>query len=270
MAPILYYSLMLVLAAIHMVPVIWVLSSSFRTNVNMYNPSQWIPNPATTEHYTNLFVYVPDMGRYLFNTVRIAGLSTIGTLLSCSMAAYALARLQFPGRKTMIIILLLTMMIPAHVTLVPVYVMFRVLGWINTPLPFIVPAFFGGAFSTFFFRQFFLSIPRELEDAALVDGAGRVRIYWSIIVPLSMPAFATMGLLSLITGWNAFFGPSIFLQKQDQWTLTQGLNYLVGRYTAQWGEIMAGVVLMSLPIVLLYILAQRYFVEGITFTGIKA
>jgi multiple sugar transport system permease protein len=266
----LLHVLAVVLLVIHLVPVIWVLSSSFRTNVNMYDPDQWIPHPATTVHYTNLFTFLPNMGRYLVNTIRIAGLSTIGQLLSCSMAAYALARLHFPGRKTMVLILLLTMMVPAQATLVPVYVLFRRLGWINTPLPFIVPAFFGGAYGTFFFRQFFLTIPRELEDAALVDGATRTRIYWSIIVPLSTPAFVTMGILSFVGAWNAFFGPNIFLQKQDQWTLTQGLNYLTGRYTSEWGEIMAGVVLMSLPIVVLYLAAQRYFVEGITFTGIKA
>lgn len=263
------YALLTLILVIHMVPVIWVLSSSFRIDLRMYDPSQWIPNPATIEHYTNLFSFLPNMGRYLINTLRIAVLSTVGQLLSCSMAAYALARLRFPGRQSMMLILLLTLMVPAQVTLVPVYVLFRVLGWINTPLPFIVPAFFGGAFGTFFFRQFFLGIPSELEDAALVDGAGRARIYLSIIMPLSKSACATLGLVNLVGAWNSFFAPSIYLQKQDQWTLTQGLNYLTGRYTSQWGEIMAGVVLMSLPIVFVFVLAQRYFVEGIAFTGIK-
>jgi ABC-type glycerol-3-phosphate transport system permease component len=265
----LYYALVVVLVFIHLIPVTWVISSSLRINKNMYDPRQWIPNPATLEHYINLFEFLPDIWRYLFNTVRIATLSTLGQLVSCSMAGYALARLRFPGRKVLILILLLTVMVPGQATLIPIYVMFRKLGWINTPLPFIVPAFFGGAFSTFFFRQFFMTIPRELEDAALVDGAGRWRIYWNIILPVSKPALVAMGVLSFVGSWNSFFGPSIFLQKQDQWVLTQGLLYLAGRYTSQWGEIMAGVVLMSLPMVLLYILGQRYFVEGITFTGIK-
>ncbi|MCZ7544947.1 MAG: carbohydrate ABC transporter permease [Anaerolineae bacterium] len=264
-----YYGVVVALLMVYLVPIFWVISSSLRINENMYRPDQWIPQPATLDHYVNLFEFLPDWGRYLFNTVSIATLSTIGTLLSCSMAGYALARLHFPGRGLLILILLLTLMVPAQATLVPVYVMFRRLGWINTLWPLIVPAFFGGAFATFFFRQFFLAIPREIEEAALVDGAGRWRIYWNIVLPMSKPALTTMGILSFVGGWNSYFGPSVFLQRQDQWVLTQGLLYLNGRYTSEWGEIMAGVVLMSLPMVVLYIVGQRYFIQGITFTGVK-
>jgi multiple sugar transport system permease protein len=164
--------------------------------------------------------------------------------------------------------LLLTLMVPAQATLIPVYVLFRQIGWINTPWALIVPAFFGNAFATFFFRQFFMTIPRELEEAARVDGANRWRIYWSIIVPISRPAFMALGLLTFVASWNSFFINTVYLQTQDQWVLTQALQSLIGQYNSQYGEIMAGVVLMSLPIVVLYLFVQRHFIEGITFAGL--
>ena len=266
----LYYVLVAITVGVYLVPVLWVISTSLRTNENLHDPSQWIPSPITFDHYTNLFEFLPDVGTYLFNTVRIAVLATVGRLLSCSMAGYALARLRFPGRTGLLFVLLLTLMVPAQVTLIPVYVMFRELGWLNTPLPFIVPAFFGDAFATFFFRQFFLNLPREVEEAAMVDGAGRWRVYWNIVLPMSKPALAAMGVLSFVGAWNAFFLPSVFLQRQDQWVLTQGLLYLNGRYTSQWGEIMAGVVLMSLPMVALYVVARKTFIQSISFSsGVK-
>lgn len=265
----LYYALVGAALVVQLAPVAWVASTSFRTNANLHNPAQWIPNPATLEHYSNLFVLLPMMGRYIGNTVRLSGLVTLGTLLSCSMAGYALARLRFVGRQSLLMVLLMTMMVPAQVTLVPLYVLFRHLGWINTPLPLIVPAFFGSAYSTFFFRQFFLSIPREIEDAAFVDGATRWHVYGRIVLPMSKPALTTMGVLSFAGSWNSLFGPNIYLQKQTEWVITQGLVRLSSEWVSQWGEVTAGIVLMSLPMVVLYALGQHYFSEGITFTGVK-
>ncbi|MDB5058391.1 MAG: binding-protein-dependent transport system inner rane component, partial [Chloroflexi bacterium] len=207
-------------------------------------------------------------GTYVLNTLRIAVLTTAGQLLSCSMAGYAFARLRFPARGPLLMVLLLTLMVPSQATLIPVYVLFRQLGWINTFLPLVVPAFFGSPFATFFFRQFFLAVPRELEEAARIDGATRWRVYWSIMVPISKPAFMALGLLTFVGAWNSFFINSVYLQTEDQWVLTQGLQSLIGQYNSQYGEIMAGVVLMSLPIVILYLFVQRYFVEGITFAGL--
>lgn len=264
-----YYVLLAITAALFLVPLSWLVSTSLRTDVNLFSADQWIPRPATLSHYRTLFEYLPDFWRYVFNTFRIAALATIGQLISCSLAGYALARLRFPGRTALLFVLLATLMVPAQVTLIPVYVLFRELSWINTPQAIIVPAFFGNAFATFFFRQFFLTIPRELEEAALLDGASRLRIFWNIIVPVSKPAFMALGPLTFVAQWNGFFIPRIFLQTPDQWVLTQALNSLIGDYNSRWGEIMAGVVLMSLPMVILYIFVQRYLVEGITFTGIK-
>lgn len=269
LATMLRYGMMTVLLIIYLVPIFWIVSSSFRTDNNMYATDQWIPNPLTTEHYVNIFEFVPNWTRLLLNTVVIAVAATIGRLLSCSMAGYALARMRFPGRGVLMLILLLTLMVPGQVTLVPIYVMFRQFGWLNTSLPLIVPAFFGGAFATFFFRQFFLGIPREVEEAAVVDGASRWRVYWSIVLPMSRPAIATMGILTFLGAWNDYFGASVYLRRQESWVLTQGLTYLTGRYNSEWGEIMAGVVLMSLPMVVLYLIGQKYFLRGLGFTGVK-
>jgi len=263
-----YYGLLIALVAVYLVPLSWMISTSLRTQVNLFDPGQWVPSPATLDHYGNLFQYLPDYGRYVWNTLRIAGLTTVGQLVSCSMAGYALARLRFPGRNVLFVVLLLTLMVPFHATLIPVYILFKNLGWINTPLALIVPAFFGNALFTFFFRQFFMTVPRELEEAARIDGAGWARIFRSIIVPVSKPAYTAVGLLTFVTAWNSFFVNTVFLQTQDQWVLTEALQSLIGQYNSQYGEIMAGVVLMSLPIVALYAVVQRYFVEGFTFAGI--
>jgi multiple sugar transport system permease protein len=265
----LFYLLLIVLALIDIIPIVWVLSTSFRTDANLFDPQQWIPHPFTFAHYTGLFSALPDIGVYIVNTLRIAVLSTIGRLLSCSLAGYAFARLRFPGKNILFLIILFTLMIPSQATLIPQYALFAYVHWINTPWPLIVPSFFGNAFATLFFRQFFAGLPRELEEAALIDGAGRWRIFFSIIVPSSRPAFLALGLLTFVGQWNGFFTPSVFLQTENQWVLTQGLQSLIGLYNSQWGEIMAGVILMSLPMALLYILVQRYFVQGITFSGIK-
>jgi multiple sugar transport system permease protein len=263
-----FYIVSLAAVVIYLIPLWWTISTSLRTNVNIFAPDQWIPHPITFEHYTKLFEYLPDFGTFLSNTLLIAVLSTFGLLLSSSMAGYALARMRFPGRSVLLFILLLTLMVPGQATLIPVYVLFRNFDWINTPLPIIIPAFFGNAFAAFFFRQFFLTIPGELEEAALIDGAGRWRIFLSVIIPVSKPAYMALGLLTFVGQWNSFFVNSVYLQTRDQWVLTQALQSLIGQYNSQFGEIMAGVVLISLPIIVLYIFLQRSIAEGITFSGI--
>jgi multiple sugar transport system permease protein len=263
-----FYIVSLAAVVIYLIPLWWTISTSLRTNVNIFAPDQWIPHPITFEHYTKLFEYLPDFGTFLSNTLLIAVLSTFGLLLSSSMAGYALARMRFPGRSVLLFILLLTLMVPGQATLIPVYVLFRNFDWINTPLPIIIPAFFGNAFAAFFFRQFFLTIPGELEEAALIDGAGRWRIFWSVIIPVSKSAYMALGLLTFVGQWNSFFVNSVYLQTRDQWVLTQALQSLIGQYNSQFGEIMAGVVLISLPIIVLYIFLQRSIAEGITFSGI--
>lgn len=265
----LFYIIAICLAIIYVIPLWWDLSTSLRTDANLFDPNQWIPHPITFKHYSELFVVLPDFWRYTLNTLNIATMATVGVLLSCSMAGYALARLDFPGKNILLMIILATLMIPSQVTLIPTYVLFRELGWINTLLPLIIPSFFGNAFATFFFRQFMLSIPGELEEAVFIDGGNRFHVFMNVIIPISRPAFLTIGLITFIGNWNGFFNPTIYLQTMDKWVLTQALQSLSGLYSSQWGEIMAGVILMSLPILLLYILLQRFIVKGIVVGAIK-
>lgn len=263
------YATAICLVIVHLIPLWWNVSTSLRTDANLFNPNQWFPHPITFEHYSRLFEVLPDFWRYTFNTVNISLMATLGVLLSCSMAGYALARLKFPGKSILFLIIISTLMIPSQVTLIPIYVLFRELRWINTSLPLIVPAFFGNAFATFFFRQYMLSLPGELEEAVFIDGGNRFHVFFYMIVPISKPAFLTIGLINFIGNWNGFFSPSIYLQTSDKWVLTQALQSLTGLYSSQWGEIMAGVIAMSLPILLIYIFLQRYIVDGITVGAVK-
>ncbi|MGN6271548.1 MAG: carbohydrate ABC transporter permease [Protaetiibacter sp.] len=260
--------LLIAITFAYVFPALWAVSMSLRTDENMFQADQFIPNPITFEHYENLFATMPELWRYFGNTLVIAALGTAGTLLSSSLAGYALARFRFPGRGALLITLLLTLMVPVQATLIPQYVVFRELGWMNSPLPIIVPMLFGTAFASFFFRQFFLSLPRELESAAAVDGAGPWRTFFSVIAPLAGPAYLAMGLLTFVGLWNSFYVNSIYLTSQENWVLTQALQSLVGRYSTQYGEIMAGVTVVSLPVIVAYIIFQRWIVRGIAMTGL--
>ena len=263
-----YHVFMIALVFAYVFPALWAVSMSLRTDANMFAPDQLIPHPITFEHYENLFTGLPDLGRYFANTIVIAVLGTAGTLLSSSLAGYALARFRFPGRGALLATLLLTLLVPVQATLIPQYVVFRTLGWTDSFLPIVVPMLFGTAFASFFFRQYFLTLPAELESAASVDGAGPWRTFFSIIVPLSGPAYLAMGLLTFVQLWNSFYVNSIYLTSQENWVLTQALQSLVSRYGSAYGEIMAGVTLVSLPMVIAYFIFQRWIVRGIATTGL--
>jgi len=263
-----YHGILIVLTALYIFPVVWAVSMSLRTNENMFHADQLIPHPITFEHYENLFGILPDFGRYVLNTLVIAVLGTVGTLASSSLAGYAMARFRFAGRNVLLLLLLLTLMVPAQATLIPQYVWFRDLGWLNTPLPIIIPLLFGSAFASFFFRQYFLTLPRELEAAASIDGAGPWRTFVQVIVPNAGPAYLALGLLTFVQLWNSFFVNSVYLTSQDSWVLTQALQSLVGRYNSQYGEIMAGVTLVSLPVIVAYLIFQRWIVRGIAMSGL--
>jgi multiple sugar transport system permease protein len=263
-----YHAMMIVITVAFVFPALWAVSMSLRTDENMFAADQLIPHPITLEHYARLFEALPDLWRYFLNTVVIAGLGTAGTLVSSSMAGFGLARFRFPGRGALLVAMLATLMVPVHATLIPQYVIFRDLGWLNTPLPIIVPMLFGTPFATFFFRQYFLTLPVELEDAAAIDGAGPWRTFLRIFVPLSGPAYLALGLLTFVSLWNSYFLNTIYLARQDSWVLTQALQSLVGRYQTEYGAIMAGVTLVSLPILIAYVIFQRRIVQGISMTGL--
>ena len=206
---------------------------------------------------------------FLQNTLRIALFTVIGTVLSSSWVAFGFSILEWRGRDKLFYLMLATMMLPPQVTMIPVFVIFKSLGWCNTYLPLIVPSFFGNAFFIFLLRQFFLTIPRDLIDAARVDGCSTFRIYWQIVMPLSVPALATVALFTFMWSWNDFMGPLIYVVDEAKYTLSLGLAMFKGRFASRYGEMMAVSVLLTLPIIVLFFFTQRTFIQGIKTSGMK-
>lgn len=256
-------------AFIFMVPFLWMLSTSLKTDEQLYAyPPVWIPNPVNWANYPNTVTYIPFF-LYLYNTVTIAALSTLGALISCSMVAYSLARIPWRGRNILFVITVATLMLPFQVTLIPLFLVFRNLGWVGDFRPLIIPQFFGNALYIFLLRQFFMTIPMELTEAARIDGAAEFRIYWAIILPLAKPALATVAIFEFIARWRDYLGPLIYLNNQNLYTLSLGLQQYSSQYGREWGLLMAASVLITLPIILLFFFLQKTFVQGIALTGIK-
>lgn len=234
----------------------------------MAYPPVWLPQPAHWSNYREVVQSFP-FTLFAFNSVKIALLGTIGQLISTALAAYAFARMNFPGRNALFVILLSTLMIPSHVTMIPTFLLFNALGWVNTHYPLIVPAWFGGAFGTFLVRQFFQTIPQDYSDAAAIDGAGHFQIFRAIYLPLAKPVLATLALFTFMNHWNEFLQPVIYLTDQDKMTLTVGLSYFRLQYNTLYHYLMAGTVLSTLPIFILFVILQKYFVRGIVMSGLK-
>jgi len=263
------YLIVAVGGALMIVPFLWMLSTSLKTTVqSMAFPPEWWPRPFVWENYTRIYEYMPFF-TFLFNSVKIVFFVLVGQLLTCSLAGYAFAKLRFPGRKTLFLVLLSTMMIPSQVTLIPVFVIMKFLGWINTHYALIVPAFFGSVFGTFLLRQFFLGLPNDLEDAARIDGCSPFGIYWRIMLPLAKPSLATLAIFTFMGTWNDFMRPLIYLSDMEKMTLPVGLALLSNHQDIRIPLIMAGAMLSLLPILILYIFGQKYFVRGIALTGMK-
>lgn len=251
------------------IPLAWTLSTSLKTPATMYLfPPQWIPNPIRWQNYLDVFSAIPLL-RYITNTSLITIAVIIGKTISVSLVAFAFARLQWWGRDVLFLIMLATLMLPMHVTLIPQFVLFRNLGWIDTYLPLIVPDFFGGPFLTFLMRQFFMTIPRDLDDAARIDGCSSFGVYWRILLPLSKPALLAVVILVFNGTWNEFLQPLIYLHSQDKFTLALGLRLFQGEASTSWHLLMAASLLTMLPVLILFFSAQRYFIQGIVFTGVK-
>lgn len=207
--------------------------------------------------------------KLLKNTLVICALTVLGSVLSCSLAAYGLACVPWKGRETLFWVMLATMMLPSQVTMIPLFQTFKSLGWINTILPLVVPAFCGNAFFVFMLRQFYRTIPASLMEAARIDGASDVRIWATVVLPLSKAALAVVAVMSFIGAWNDFIGPLLYLMDDDKYTLAIGLARLQGQYESDWGRMMAMSVVMALPLIVLFFLAQRTFVDGIKLGGVK-
>ncbi len=252
-----------------LMPFIWMFSSSLKDQgaIFAYPPSLFPPE-ARWSNFREILDVVP-FGRYFSNSVFIAVVSVVGQLLSCSMAAFAWARIPFFGRNVLFMTLMAALIIPPQVTLVPLFIMMNSVDWIDTYYPLILPFWLGGAFGTFLLRQFFLAIPRDLEDAAKIDGAGPWRIYWSIYMPLCKPALATVAIFTFLLQWNELLRPLIFLSTPEKLPLTVGLAALRSQYSTLWNLIMAGALISVIPVLVLFVVAQRYFVRGVTSSGLK-
>ncbi len=267
---ILTYALLCLGSVGMLLPFLWMVSTSLKAaDKVMAYPPQWIPNPVVWRNFIDGWNSLP-FSLYLKNTCFITATVIIGVLFTASMAGYAFARLKWPGRDLVFIFTLATMMLPVQVTMIPVFLMFRNLGWLNTFLPLTIGAWLGGgAFNIFLLRQFLMTIPLELEDAARIDGCGSFAIYWRIMLPLIKPCLAVIAIFTFIGTWNDFMGPLIYLTTPDMLTLALGLQFFHGHYGVTLHYLMAVSLLVIAPCLLLFFFAQKYFISGIALTGIK-
>jgi multiple sugar transport system permease protein len=261
---------LLVLTAISMVfPFYWMVTTSLKTEARVFAfPPEWIPNPPIADNYLYIFTELP-FALYVFNSLKISLLWTIGVVLSSSLAAYAFARVRFWGRDVLFMATLAALMIPAQITMIPLYVIMTRLGWVDTHLPLIVPAYFGSAFGIFLLRQYFMTIPQDLNDAAKIDGCSHFGVYWRIMMPLSKPVLATLALLAFMGSWNDLLGPIIYLFDNSLFTLPLALTRFRGQYYTQWAYMMAGATVSLLPILIIFLFTQKYFVRGVVLSGLK-
>jgi len=264
------YTVLTVFGALFLIPFLWILSTSLKGNEQIFTiPPQWIPSRLRWENYAEVFRRMPVL-LYLKNSVIITALQMIGIVVSSSLVAYAFAILRWPGRNIMFGILLATMMLPMQVTMIPVFVLFKQFGWLDTFKPLVVPAFLGGgAFNIFLLRQFFLGIPQDIADAARIDGCSEFRIYWNIMLPLASPALATVAIMTFMFSWNDFLGPLIYLSEKDKSTLALGLSMFAGQQTNEWALLMASSVLMLIPMIAVFFFFQKYIIQGFTMSGLK-
>ncbi|WP_059104245.1 carbohydrate ABC transporter permease [Shouchella shacheensis] len=262
--------IVLVLGALVMAgPFIWMGLSSLKSFEQIFAiPPVWIPDPFVWSNFTESLQAMP-FGRAYFNSFYISAIVVGSQLLTCSMAAYAFAKISFPGSKVLFILFLATMMVPMQVTLIPLYLIIDWIGWLDSHLSIIVPNALFNAFGVFLLRQFIMGIPKEMEEAAIIDGANPIQIYARIILPLVMPALAAFGIFSFIQSWNNFIQPLVFLSSTELFTVPLMLETFKGLYVTDWPLMMAGATISVVPILVVYVIAQRHIIEGIALTGVK-
>lgn len=261
----------LILLAVIMIviPIGWMVLTALkeRQQIFAWPPVYW-PDPIRWQNFSDVLQQIPFV-RFAANSLLIALLNIVGRVLSCTIVAYSFARLRFPGRNLLFMLLLSTLMIPGQVTLLPQFVLFDRLGWVGTYLPLIVPSFFGNAFFIFLMRQYVMTIPRDLDEAARMDGATTWGVFRRIILPLCLPPITVIAVLTFLWTWNEFLDPLIYISDYDAYTIQLGLNMLKGRYNIEWNLIMAGSLLGVVPPLLLYFVAQKQLIGGIANVGIK-
>ncbi|HYH13072.1 MAG TPA: carbohydrate ABC transporter permease [Thermomicrobiales bacterium] len=266
---ILLHLVLIIGAATMIIPFLWMISTSLKDFGQVFLiPPNLIPDPVMWSNYPDSFNALP-FARAYWNSFYIAALVVGSQLLTCSMAGYAFARINFPFRDTIFILFLATLMIPHQVTIIPTYLIMRDLGWLDTHLALIVPPALFSAFGVFLLRQFIKSLPEELEESAILDGANRWRIYWQIIVPLIKAPLAALGIFSFLAQWNSFFTPRIFLSTPENFTVPLLLNQFRGLYVTDWTLMMAAAAIAVIPVLIVYLIGQRYIIEGVALTGLK-
>ncbi len=252
-------------------PVAWMISTSLKApNQVQQFPPIWIPNPLVWENYIRAVTIFPvPFITFVWNSFYLSGMNVIGSIVSNTIVAYAFARLRFRGSRVLFLIVLSTMMLPQQVTMIPLFILFSKLGWINTYNPLIVPQFFANAFYVFMLRQFFTTIPRDLDDASRIDGCGILGTFWRIILPLTMPALGIVAIFEFTGSWNWFLGPLIYLSRMETFPLALALSYLNAAYRVLWSELMVVSFIAMLPPLLLFFIAQKSYIQGIVVTGVK-
>jgi multiple sugar transport system permease protein len=266
--PLLVHGILLVGAVFMFIPFLWMLAASFEPEDEIFSyPPTFIPGQIIPQHWAAAWTLVP-FPRFFFNSATMTVCITVGQFLTATLAAYAFARLRFPGRDRLFLCFLATLMVPGQVLLIPQFMIIRALHWLNTYQALIVPGI-ASAYSVFLLRQFFLTLPIELEDAARIDGASPIRILWQIIIPLSKPAIVTMCVFTALGAWNAFLWPLIVTTGTDMFTVQLGLQNFRGAYSTQWSYMMAATCFVTLPVLIVFFIGQKYFIEGVALSGLK-
>ena len=266
---ILIFLVLALLGCLYGFPFLWMILTSLKPNSQIFTyPPRFLPEPAMWENFARAVTVIP-FWRYTLNTIIVASLATLGTVLSCPLAGYSLARIRWRGSTPLFIVTLAVMMIPNQVTMVPLFILFSKAKLVGTFAPLVLPMFFGVPYYIFLMRQFFKQLPKSLEDAARIDGCGEFRVYLRIMLPLCQPGLLTIGLFQFVAAWNDFLGPLIYLNSEITYTLQIGLQQFKQAQNVEWSFLMAAAVMVAMPIIILYFLVQRAFIEGITFGGVK-
>lgn len=263
------YLVLTLFAAVISIPLIWIISTSLKVPTQIFTwPIEWIPNPVKFSNYTETLASRP-FGTWALNSIICAGLSVIGHCFSATVVGYAFSRIRWSGRNILFLVMLSGLMLPQEVTLIPQFIIFSKIGWVNTLFPLFVPTFFGGAFNIFVMRQFMLTLPKDLDDAAKIDGCSHIQTLFRIIVPQVFPALGFIAINTFRARWNDFFHPLIYLNNPKLFTLALGLRSFMSEYQVEWSYLMAASLMVMLPVIILFFIAQRYFIQGVVFTGVK-
>ena len=263
------YAFLIVLAILFILPIFYLFMGSFKAESELFRvPFKWLPDKFQFGNFINMFSSIPFF-KYLKNTMIIVVCNIVGSLLSCSLVAYGFARLRWPGRDKVFILVLITMILPYQVTLVPLFLMFTKMKWIGTFLPLTVTCFFGNPFFIFLLREFFTGIPQDISEAARIDGAGEFTIFSRLVIPMAKPALTTVAIFAFIRSWNDFLGPLVFLGKDELYTLSLAASMLKSNLDPNWSLLLALGAVMILPVLILFFVMQKYFIQGIAMSGIK-